>query len=66
MKVSKENGENQQVILTIEASAEDWNKAIYSRLDAAGTPEELAAREAEIRREVARAAASIRRRKGWG
>ncbi|MBR1553590.1 MAG: trigger factor, partial [Schwartzia sp.] len=28
MKVSRENGENQQVILTIEASAEDWGKAI--------------------------------------
>ncbi len=28
MKVSKENGENQQVILTIEAPAEDWDKAI--------------------------------------
>ena len=28
MKVSRENGENQQVVLTIEASAEDWGKAI--------------------------------------
>ncbi|MBP5200832.1 MAG: trigger factor [Schwartzia sp.] len=28
MKVSRENGENQQVILTIEAPAEDWGKAI--------------------------------------
>lgn len=28
MKVSRENGENQQVILTIEAPAEDWDKAI--------------------------------------
>ena len=28
MKVSRENGENQQVILTIEASAEEWGKAI--------------------------------------
>ena len=28
MKVSRENGENQQVILTIEASAEEWDKAI--------------------------------------
>ena len=27
MKVSRENGENQQVILTIEASAEEWDKA---------------------------------------
>lgn len=28
MKVSRENGENQQVVLTIEAPAEDWGKAI--------------------------------------
>ena len=28
MKVSRENGENQQVVLTIEAAAEDWDKAI--------------------------------------
>ena len=48
------------------ARGEAWDKAIYSRLDAAGTPEDLAAREAEIRRELARVAASIRRRKGWG
>ena len=48
------------------ARGEEWDKAIYSRLDSAATPEDLAAREAEIRRETARAAASIRRRKGWG
>ena len=28
MKVSRENGENQQVVLTIEAAAEEWDKAI--------------------------------------
>ena len=28
MKVSRENGENQEVVLTIEASAENWDKAI--------------------------------------
>ena len=47
------------------ARGEEWDRAIYSRLDGAGSPEELAAREVEIRREAARAAASIRRRKGW-
>ena len=44
----------------------EGDKALYRRLDSAATPEDLAAREAEIRRELARAAASIRRRKGWG
>ena len=48
------------------ARGEDWDKTLYSRLDSAATPEDLAAREAEIRREAARAAESIRRRKGWG
>ena len=47
------------------ARGEEWDRAIYSRLDGAGSPEERAAREVEIRREAARAAASIRRRKGW-
>lgn len=28
MKVSRENGENQQIVLTIEAPAEEWNKAV--------------------------------------
>ena len=28
MKVSRENGENQQVVLTIKAAAEEWDKAI--------------------------------------
>lgn len=28
MKVSRENGENQQIVLTIEAPAEEWDKAV--------------------------------------
>nr|MCR5447266.1 trigger factor family protein [Schwartzia sp. (in: firmicutes)] len=28
MKVTKENADNQQVVLTIEVPAEDWEKAI--------------------------------------
>ena len=47
------------------ARAEEWDKAIYSRLDGAATAEELAARADEMRERIARAAWSIRRRKGW-
>lgn len=44
---------------------ESWDKAIYSRLDAAVTVEELAARVVEIKREAERVAVGLRRRKGW-
>ena len=47
------------------ARAEDWDKGVYSRLDAATTPEELAARAAEIKRKVDQAAWGIKKRKGW-
>ena len=47
------------------ARGEDWDKSLYSRLDAAATAEELEARAAEIVQAVARSAAAIRRRKGW-
>lgn len=47
------------------ARGEEWDKAAYSRLDSAATPAELAARESEMREKIARAAWSIRRRKGW-
>ena len=48
------------------ARGDDWDKAIYSRLDDADTLGELESRASEIRRRVAGAVASIKRRKGWG
>ena len=47
------------------ARGEEWDKAIYSRLDGAATAEELAARSDEMRKAIARAVWSIKRRKGW-
>ena len=47
------------------ARGEDWDKAIYSRLDGAATVEELAARADEMRERIANAVWSIRRRKNW-
>ncbi len=47
------------------ARSEDWDKSIYSRLAAATTPEELAARVAEIKRKVDQSAWGIKKRKGW-
>ncbi len=47
------------------ARGEEWDKSVYSRLDAAASPEELASRIAEIKYRVDQAASSIRRRKGW-
>ena len=47
------------------ARAENWSAAIYSRLDAAPTPDELAERERAIIEETRRSAAALRRRKGW-
>jgi four helix bundle suffix protein len=48
------------------ARGEDWDKALYSRLDGAETSAELDARAEDIRRRVASSVASIKRRKGWG
>ena len=48
-----------------EARAEEWDKAIYSRLDLAKTPDELAQRASDMRAALERAAHAIRRRKGW-
>ena len=48
-----------------EARAQNWSAAIYSRLESATTKEELDARAEELRAEVARDAAAIKRRKGW-
>ena len=47
------------------ARGEDWDKGVYSRLDGAATAVELEARADEIRRKVASAVWSIKRRKGW-
>ena len=47
------------------ARAEDWDKGLYSRLDAAATPEELDSRLAEMKRKLDQAARAIRARKGW-
>ena len=47
------------------ARGEDWDKSVYSRLDAATSAAELAARVVEIKRKVDQAAWSIRKRKGW-
>ncbi len=47
------------------ARGEDWDKSVYSRLDAAADVAELAARASEIKRKVDQAVWSIKRRKGW-
>ena len=47
------------------ARGEDWDRAIYSRLDGAATAEELAARAAEMRERISKAVWGIRQRKGW-
>ena len=47
------------------ARGEDWDKAIYSRLDGAATPSELSTRAEEMRKRISSAAQSIMRRKGW-
>ena len=47
------------------ARGEDWDKTIYSRLDAAATPEDLEARAADMRNEINKALWSIKRRKKW-
>ena len=47
------------------ARGEEWDKGVYSRLDAAPDAAELEARAAEIRRRVDQAVWSIKKRKGW-
>ena len=47
------------------ARGDDWDRALYSRLDGAKTAEELSARAAEIKRRVDQAVGSIRRRRQW-
>ena len=47
------------------ARGESWDKGIYSRLDGAITLADLETRADEIRRKIASAVYSIKRRKGW-
>jgi len=47
------------------ARGEEWDTAIYSRLDGAATARELAARADEMRARIARLVAGIRTKKGW-
>ena len=47
------------------ARGEAWDKSVYSRLDGASDAQDLESRAAEIRRAVANAVSSIKRRKGW-
>ena len=47
------------------ARGEDWDKAIYSRLDDAATAMELVSRADEMRERIAKAVWSIKRRKNW-
>ena len=47
------------------ARGEDWDKSVYSRLDAAVDVAELVARASEIKRKVDQTVWSIKRRKGW-
>ncbi len=47
------------------ACAEEWDKAIYSRITSATTTEELEKRIAEIRNCVSQTAWNLRKRKGW-
>ena len=44
---------------------EEWDKSVYSRLDAATTPEDLAAIAAEIKHKVEQTVWNIKRKKGW-
>ena len=47
------------------ARGEDWDKAIYSRLDGAASVKELTLRAEEMRERISKAVWSIKRRKGW-
>ena len=47
------------------ARGEDFDRSIYSRLVVAKSPEELEVKLAELQQKISRAAASIKRKKGW-
>ena len=47
------------------ARGEEWDKSVYSRLDAAANASELETRAAEIKRKVDQAVWSIKKRKSW-
>ena len=47
------------------ARGEEWDKAIYSRLDGAKSAAELAERATEMRACISKAVWSIKRRKNW-
>jgi four helix bundle suffix protein len=47
------------------ARGEEWDKGVYSLLDAAADAAELEARASKIKRKVDQAVWSIKRRKGW-
>ena len=47
------------------ARGEDWEKAIYSRLDGAATAMGLVSRADEMRERIAKVVWSIKRRKNW-
>lgn len=47
------------------ARGEDWDKTLYSRLDAAATAAELEQRAEEMRRAIGRAVWGLKKRKGW-
>ncbi len=47
------------------ARSEDWDKSVYSRLDAASTPEELMERAGEIKRKVDQMTWGLKKRRGW-
>lgn len=49
----------------IEARGEERDKAIFSRLEGAGSAEELERRAGELREEIARAVRGVRERRGW-
>lgn len=51
--------------MTQAARGEEFEKGLYSRLAAAESPEALAAKVAELRQKIERAAWSVRRKKGW-
>ena len=47
------------------ARGEDWDKSIYSRLDAAATSAEMEQRAEEMRQAINRALWGLKKRKGW-
>jgi len=47
------------------ARGKEFDKGLYSRLDAAESAEDLAAKVAELKRQIDQAAAIILRKKGW-